>query len=287
MLVNDIHEVNPNTDDKIKKLYAGTVFLFTKEILVHHCENVFRETLNDMLSVTLENQLGNYYHNDVYKGIICSLLECSQQLDEWINDYDKSDYTLSDEIANALTTDYKPDGEEKDFTPTGHTFSKTAKVTELQLTLIMQRLTKANRLDPNGSADDWLKLFSGVDSMFSIKWLGKPGELRDLFELLTKPKGKNKTGYVIPFYNYQQIVLSHFTDKNGDAFKRLRGQKSIESFKSILDDCDFTIQFLTDRMTAVMKEIIYNNEGALKEAGLTYNISAAKNDDNLRIRSKR
>ena len=103
LLVNDIHEVNPNTDDKIKKLYAGIVFLFTKEILGHHCEKVFRETITEMLSETLENQLGDYYGDEVYKGIICSLIECSQQLDEWINDYDDSDYCLSDEIANAVT----------------------------------------------------------------------------------------------------------------------------------------------------------------------------------------
>jgi len=103
LLINEIHDLNPNTDDGTKKLYAGIVFLFTKEILVHHCENVFRETLNDMLTETLENNLGDYYSDDVYEGIICSLTECSQQLDEWINDYDKSDYSLSDEIANALT----------------------------------------------------------------------------------------------------------------------------------------------------------------------------------------
>lgn len=193
----------------------------------------------------------------------------------------------SDEITDALSNVDKPERKIKDFTPIGQTFTKTAKVTELQLTLIMQRLTKANKLDPNGLADDWLKLFSGVNSMFTIKWLGTPGELRDLFKLLTKPKGKNKTGYVTPLYNYQQIVQSHFTDKNGEAFKPLKGQKSIDSFKPILDDCEFTLQFLTDNMTEVMKEIINNNEGALIEAGLSYNISASKNDDNLRIRNKR
>ncbi len=287
LLVNDIHDLNPNTDDKTMNLFAGTIFLFAKEIFVHHCENVFREKINDMLSETLENHLGDYYDDKVYKGIIRSLTECSQQLDEWINDYEESDFSLSDEIEDVLSNVDKPEDKKIDFTPTGQTFTKTTKVTDLQLTLIMQRLAKANRLDPNGSADDWLKLFSGVNSMFTIKWLGTPGELRDLFKLLTKPKGKNKTGYVTPLYNYQQIVQSHFTDKNGEAFKPLKGQKSIDSFKPILDDCEFTLQFLTDNMTEVMKEIINNNEGALIEAGLSYNISAAKNDDNLRIRNKR
>jgi len=173
------------------------------------------------------------------------------------------------------------------FKPIGQTFQKTTKVTDLQLTLIMQRLTAAKRLDPNCSADDWLKLFSGVDSMFTIKWLGKPGELRDLFYMLTTPKNRVETGYIIPQYNYQRIVLSHFTDEKGNRFSRLRGQKSINTFLPILADCEFTLQCLTERMTTIMKNLIIDNEKALSEFGIYYNTTATKQDDGQRIINKK
>ena len=102
LLVNDIHELNPNTDDKTKNLLAGTVFLFTKEIFAHHCETVFKDTITDMLSETLENHLGDYYDDEVYKGIIRSLIECSQLLSKWTDEYEESSIWLSDEIAGVL-----------------------------------------------------------------------------------------------------------------------------------------------------------------------------------------
>ena len=87
-LTNEIHDLNPNTDDNTKNLLAGTVFIFTREILAHHCESVYKDTINDMLAETLEKHLGyNYYEDEVYKGIIIRLIECSQLLDKWINNY--------------------------------------------------------------------------------------------------------------------------------------------------------------------------------------------------------
>ena len=176
--------------------------------------------------------------------------------------------------------------EQTSFVPTGQTFVKTSKITDMQLTLIMQRLSLANKLDPDCPADDWLKLFSGVDCSFTMKWLGSPGELRDLFKALTEPIKKGKTGYVTPNYNYQQIVLSHFVDKDGQPFSRLKGQKSIESFQPIIDDCIFTIQCMTERMTTVMKEIIREHRKELEEQGFIYNTTAAKMDDKQRVRNK-
>ena len=176
--------------------------------------------------------------------------------------------------------------EQTSFVPTCQTFVKTSKITDLQLTLIMQRLSLANKLDPDCPADDWLKLFSGVDCSFTMKWLGSPGELRDLFKALTEPFKKGKTGYVTPNYNYQQIVLSHFVDKDGQPFSRLKGQKSIESFQPIIDDCIFTIQCMTERMTTVMKEIIREHREELGEQGFIYNTTAAKMDDKQRVKNK-
>ena len=192
------------------------------------------------------------------------------------------------EIKKAEYKKKKPrtNNEQTSFVPTGQTFVKTSKITDLQLTLIMQRLSMANRLDPDCSADDWLKLFSGVDSSFTMKWIGTPGELRDLFKALTEPIKKGKTGYVIPNYNYQQIVLSHFVDKDGQQFTRLKGQKSIESFRPIIDDCSFTLQWFTERMTKVMKEMIREHREELEEQGLFYNTTASKKDDGQRVRNK-
>lgn len=177
----------------------------------------------------------------------------------------------------------KPSG---NFVPTGQTFVKTTKVTDLQLTLIMQRLSMSHKLDPDANADDWLKLFSGVDSKFTMKWLGTPGELRDLFDMLTQKSGSKDTGYVIPRYGYQKIVLSHFTDKDGKYFDKLKGQKSISSFQPLLDDCNFMLQFMTERMTEAMKTIIREHKAELQEQGLHYNTTAAKNDDRQKVRNK-
>lgn len=179
----------------------------------------------------------------------------------------------------------KDEGEKSIFIPTGKTFSKTAKITDLQLTLIMQRLTATNKLDPNTSADDWSNLFSGADCMFTMKWLGKPGELRDLFKLLTDALPNSKTGYVTPEYGYQKIVRSHFTDKDGNYFKELKGQKSIPSFKPILDDCSLFLQRFTEHVSKGMREILMKHRDELEEQG--YGVISAKRDDNLRIQTKK
>jgi len=172
------------------------------------------------------------------------------------------------------------------FKPIGQTFTKTTKVTDLQLTLLMQRLSMSNKLDPDVSADEWLKLFSGVNSMFTMKWLGTPGELRDFFDLLTRPLPSSKTGYVIPHYGYQKIVRSHFTNVNGEYFKNLKAQKKISSYQPILDDCAFFLQCVTERMTGIMKTIIQQHKEELSEQGLFYNATASKWNDRTKIQNK-
>lgn len=176
--------------------------------------------------------------------------------------------------------------EDLTFVPTGRTFQKTTKITDLQLTLIMQRLSMANKLDPDATADTWLKLFSGVDSLFTMKWYGKPGELRDFFEMLTKPLPNSTTGYVTPHYGYQKIVRSHFTDSNRNTLKDLKGQKSIQSFLPIMDDCTFMLQCITERMTDAMKTIVREHEAELAEQGFHYNTKSANKDDGQRVRNK-
>lgn len=191
-----------------------------------------------------------------------------------------------EEKKKAYKTDKGGRGGDMSFVPIGSTFQKTTKITDLQLTLIMQRLSMANRLDPDATADTWHKLFSGVDSMFTMKWYGKPGELRDFFDMLTKPLPNSTTGYITPHYGYQKIVRSHFTDSNGNTLKDLKGQKSIPSFQPILDDCTLMLQCITEKMTDLMRTIIREHKEELAEQGFHYNTTSANKDDGQRVRNK-
>ena len=191
-----------------------------------------------------------------------------------------------DKLEKQLSTQPKKPKEDQTFVPTGKTFRKTTKITDLQLTLIMQRLSMANKLDPDASADTWHKLFSGVNSKFTMKWNGKPGELRDFFAMLTEPLPNSKTGYVTPHYDYQKIVRSHFTDSNGNIFKSLKGQKNIPSFQPILDDCTLMLQCITEKMTDVMRMIVQEHKEELLKQGFHFNTTSAKKDDGQRVRNK-
>ncbi len=165
------------------------------------------------------------------------------------------------------------------FKPSGTTFTKTALLTDTHIDIIGQRLTKANKLE--ASPDDFRKLFSGIDQIFDMVWLGTEGELRDLFKMLTAGKK-----YASPQRGYQNILKSHFLDKDGHRFKNLKGAKSITKFQVVIDDCSFLLQHLTDSMTYIMKQLMIDNENALSEAGYFNTVQAAK-QSGLRIRNKR
>ena len=114
-----------------------------------------------------------------------------------------------------------------------------------------------------------------------MTWLGTEGELRDLFKMLT-----DKPQYIKPKRNFQLILKSHFLDEHGRRFNNLHGAKSIESFQPILDDCAFLLQHLTDSMTAIMKQLVMDNEDALREMGYFKKVQASK-QAGLSIRNKR
>ena len=209
--------------------------------------------------------------------IIDNLCKSAVKLDEWINHYDESSEWLSDEIALAINS--RKDKDEDDFLPCGTTFTKTALLTDKLIDIIGQRLAQAHKL--NASPDDWRKLFSGINQQFDMTWLGTEGELRDLFKMLT-----DKPQYIKPKRNFQLILKSHFLDEHGRRFNNLHGAKSIESFQPILDDCAFLLQHLTDSMTAIMKQLVMDNEDALREMGYFKKVQASK-QAGLSIRNKR
>ena len=266
---------------------AGAVFMVVRATLVQHCHARYNSDISSMIVSTLEKKL-KVPDCEEHLQFLERLTENSSLLRNWINQYERNGEWLSDQIQTTITCPKDTNDDEKlDFTPTRQTFRKSARVTEIQLTLILQRLTNAKKLDPDESPDEWLKLFSGIDEDFTITWLGKPGELRDLFEMLTAPEKGTKKGYVTPRKNYLQIVCSHFTDNDGKFFTNLRRQKSIGAFTPVLNDCKLVLQHSLETMTKMMKQLIENNETALLEFETYYNSTAAKRDDGSRIRYRR
>ena len=272
-LLIDIRIWKADASEHDKRMVAGTVFQIVRAALTQHTESCYCEHICDLLNQTTERELGECDKNE-QSDFNQRLIEQSPVLCEWINQYDNSDVWLSDQIADTI-------GGRKDekFIPSGRTFSKTALLTDRLIDIICQRLTKANKLDAN--PDDFRKLFSGIDQVFFMTWKGTGGELRDLFKMLTDTKNQ----YAKPQRGYQQILESHFLNENGQRFKNLHGDKSIDAFQPIIDDCSFLLQHLTDNMTSIMKQLIYDNQNALSDEGYFDDVQAAK-QAGLRIQSK-
>lgn len=275
-IYNDCREWLTNTTEHDKQLVAGTVFMVVRATLAHHYESCYCETICDQLTSTLESKLEGCDEKELAE-FLDRLREQSPQLCEWINSYDEADEWLSDQIADNLRSSK---GSKDSFRPSGKTFTKTSLLTDVLIDIIGQRLTQANKLDT--SPDDWRKLFSGIDQQFTMMWLGKPGELRDLFKMLTN---KNNA-YAIPNHGYQQILKSHFVDEEGNRLNNIHGDKSIKSFQLVIDDCAFLLQHLTDNVTAMMRQLIIANEGALRDEGYFDPMQAAK-QAGMTIRKKR
>lgn len=272
--LNDIRKWKTDVTDHDKRMVAGTVFMVVRASLTQRFESCYSETICNLLTNTLERKLEDC--NEKEQAEFLELLrEQSPVLCEWINSYDEIDEWLSDRIANTLRAK-KVDKD--DFNPSGKTFKKTALLTDTLIDIIGQRLTQANKL--KASPDDWRKLFSGIDQQFTITWSGKEGELRDLFKMLTDD------GYANPKRDYQLILKSHFLDEDNNRFNNLHGAKSIDSFQTVIDDCTFFLQHLTDNITTIMKQLISENEDALRETGYFDQLQAAKRAG-LSIRKKR
>ena len=269
-----VRNMKPNATDFDKRFFTGVVFHIVRAALAQHTDSCFCEEICDKLSCILEKKL-NGVDNDLETKIQDKLLEQSPVLSGWINTYEEDDW-LSNRIDEVL--EYKGRNSKNDnFEPKGETFSKTSLLTDNLIDIIGQRLSLANKLE--ASPDDFRKLFSGIDQHFDIIWLGTEGELRDLFKMLISK-------YITPKRGYQLILKSHFTDNNGKRFNNLKGAKSIDKFKPVIDDCEFFLQHLHEGLTNIMKKIISENKTVLEEAGYFDQLQASK-QAGMRIQNKR
>lgn len=275
MMYIDIMKWGTNVTDHNKRMVAGTVFHVVRATLAQYYDGYYSETVCDLLNHTIEREMEGC-DDDEQTRFQQQLIEQSPQLCEWINGYDEAEEWLSDQIAGTIV-DRSGKGVKDGFKPSGETFTKTALLTDRLIDIIGQRLTQANKLD--ASPDDFRKLFSGTYQQFTMTWSGTGGELRDLFRMLTG------NGYAQPKRGYQQILYSHFLDEKGQRFKNLHGDKSIKSFQPVIDDCTFLLQHLYDEMTAKMKQLLKENEAALRDVGYFDKVQAAK-QSGMSIRKK-
>lgn len=276
LLYIDIMKWGTNVTARNKKLIADTVFQVVRATLTQYFDTFYCETVSDLLNDTIErnvNDCDKKEQAEFHK----RLMKQTPELCEWINSYDEAGEWLSDQILDIISL-HNQQGQDE-FKPSGNTFTKTALLTDTLLDIVGQRLSKANKL--KASPDDWRKLFSGINQQFDMIWLGTEGELRDLFKMFT-----DEPIYATPKRNYQNILKSHFLDEHGNRFNNLHGAKSVEKFQPILDDCVFLLQHLTDSVTKIMKQLISDNEDALREAGYFDNVKTVK-QSGLRIRNKR
>lgn len=276
LLFIEIMKWGTNVTDHNKRMIAGTIFQVVRATLTQYYDSYYSETICDLLNHTIESELNGCDEKE-QEIFYQRLMDQTPKLCEWINSYDEANEWLSDQISDTITATNGVSDEE-DFKPNGKTFSKTAYLTDKLIDIIGQRLAQSNKL--NASPDDFRKLFSGVNQQFTMTWLGTGGELRDFFKMLTD------NGYAIPKRGYQQIVKSHFLDEKGHRFNNLHGDKSIDSFHTIIDDCAFLLQHLIDNVTSVMKQLISENHDALNEIGFFDKEQSAK-QSGLSIRNKR
>lgn len=112
LLINDIREWKSDVQDEDKMLFAGTVFIMVKKILCHHCESRYCDTIHDMLDAVIEEKL-SIPDDQEHQQFLDRLLECSDMLSEWVNQYEDCDEWLSEEIEMVLNpeVDGKPDEE--------------------------------------------------------------------------------------------------------------------------------------------------------------------------------
>jgi hypothetical protein len=162
--------------------------------------------------------------------------------------------------------------EEPKFNYTEETFTKSSMITELQLDLVLAELIVIGWMPNTSSQSDFRKLFSGVTSKFFLTWTGKPAELHDLFDMLTKKKierGKKIPGFITPRGNYLNIVRSHFKDENNNWFGELNHEKHIEGTKAVLDKLEIVLTYSVDECIKMMLTIVSEHKNLLENIDLS------------------
>ena len=163
-------------------------------------------------------------------------------------------------------------GEKPKFSYTEETFTKSSMITELQLDLVLAELIVIGWMPNTSSQSDFRKLFSGVTSKFFLTWTGKPAELHDLFDMLTKKKierGKKIPGFITPRGNYLNIVRSHFKDEKNNWFGELNHEKHIEGTKAVLDKLEIVLTYSVDECIKMMQTIISEHKDLLENIDLS------------------
>lgn len=257
---------------------CGVLFCILSAVFSLH----YSEYYNNMAGKLVEfaSEKGLFSDEKECKTLISNICKNAEDLDLWINQYDESNEWLSDEI-DAITTNIQPHVVKKNkgtFQPTRKTFSKSLRITDLQLDIICMRLVQAGWLDGDCRPSDFTKLFSGISSDFKLKWLGRWGELHDLFDMLTRIPEGSKTGYITPRKSYLEILRSHFVDKHGNLPPRLDNQRHIADSEMVINDCEFWINHSIEQCSETMKEILEKQSNYLENNDNTFRPFGAKTE---------
>ena len=163
-------------------------------------------------------------------------------------------------------------GEKPEFNYTEETFKKSAVITDTQLDLVLAELIVMGWMPTTSSQSDFHKLFSGVPGEFLLTWTGKPAQLHDFFDMLTKKKEvkkKKMPGYVTPRGNYLNIVRSHFKDENNNWFGELNHERHIDGTNEILTKLEIVLAYSVDECINMMQTIVREHKNLLENIDLS------------------
>ena len=258
----ELRKKKTDTTENDKVQVAHTVFAIVRKLMCHHWNGYYCFWVYGLMGETIQRETSGA-DEDERALFLERLSDFSTELDEWINqDYDGH---LLSEIVTVFPSGRGTRGQSTAFSPTGQTFTKTSLLLEPEIDIICKYLTINGKLEDGMNPDTFRKLFSGVDSFFTIKWLGKEGELRDLFQFLIGGKGKDV--YIKPKRGYLQILRSHFKDAKGNEFINLKGAKSIESFMPVIDNIMYLLNRNIHQCVEAMRELIEERQEMLEELG--------------------
>lgn len=173
---------------------------------------------------------------------------------------------------NRMASHYAEQEEKPQFSYTEETFKKSAAITDMQLDLVLAELIVMGLMPPTSSQTDFRRLFSGVPGEFFLTWTGKPAQLHDFFDMLTKKKEVKKKkvpGYVSPRGSYLNIVRSHFKDENNNWFGELNHERHIDGTDVILAKLEIVLAYSVDKCIEMMQTIVIEHEDLLKNIDLS------------------
>ena len=173
---------------------------------------------------------------------------------------------------NRMVSPNSEQEEKPKFNYTEETFKKSAMITDLQLDLVLAELIVMGLMPKTSSQSDFHKLFSGVTAEFFLIWTGKPAQLHDFFDMLTKKKEvkkKKAPGWVTPRGNYLNIVRSHFKDENNKWFGELNHERHIDGTNDILNKLEIVLAYSVDECINMMQTIVREHKDLLENIYLS------------------